>query len=210
MSSSHHIISTIAWHYHDGSVYRLPQSLAIVLSNLTLIVAGYKGHSLTCNGIYTAGLTMKRLILFFCALSLSVAHRTYRDRLPNGYNVPNPCKPGTIWEAVGHNDPLNGSHQHNPFGEVNKLAGNPLLNPYSMNLKTFWPVLALRVIEITRRLIGWNWYLGTFAYTEPRCLGTTALEDRKTSPLWNSVSSIVFLCLQMKVLCITSSESKTS
>ena len=40
---------------------------------------------------------------------------TNRDKIPNGYNVPNPCFPATIWNGVGHHEKLGGGTL-NPFG----------------------------------------------------------------------------------------------
>lgn len=42
------------------------------------------------------------------------SYPTYRDRIPNGYNVPHPCK-DTIWEGVGHENE-GGAGIRNAFG----------------------------------------------------------------------------------------------
>ncbi|WAR04970.1 TEMPT-like protein [Mya arenaria] len=42
----------------------------------------------------------------------------YRDRIPNGHHVPNPCDGGaTIWEAVGHYNPHYYTVDKNPFAQ---------------------------------------------------------------------------------------------
>jgi hypothetical protein len=45
------------------------------------------------------------------------AHPYYRDQIPNGWSVPNPCG-GGIWEAVGHYDPHHHTVLKNPFAQV--------------------------------------------------------------------------------------------
>ena len=42
---------------------------------------------------------------------------SYRDRIPNGHRVPNPCSVNADWMGVGHWQPA-GSGALNPFGEV--------------------------------------------------------------------------------------------
>ena len=42
---------------------------------------------------------------------------TYKDRIPNGHNVPNPCTSNADWQGVGHWR-MGGSGPLNPFGEV--------------------------------------------------------------------------------------------
>ncbi|XP_052805958.1 temptin-like [Mya arenaria] len=44
------------------------------------------------------------------------AYPTYRDKIPNGYSVPDPCG-GGIWEAVGHYDPTHHTILKNMFGQ---------------------------------------------------------------------------------------------
>jgi hypothetical protein len=39
----------------------------------------------------------------------------YQSKLPNGDNVPHPCKPNYIWHGVGHKNALGGG-ERNPFG----------------------------------------------------------------------------------------------
>ena len=57
--------------------------------------------------------------LFVCLLGLVFvsSHPYYRDRIPNGYAVSNPCGAG-FWEAVGHYDPNHHTIDKNPFGLV--------------------------------------------------------------------------------------------
>ncbi|XP_076456031.1 dopamine beta-hydroxylase-like [Babylonia areolata] len=40
---------------------------------------------------------------------------TYKERLPNGDQVPHPCKPNYLWHGVGHTNPLGGGPK-NSFG----------------------------------------------------------------------------------------------
>jgi len=56
------------------------------------------------------------LIVLLAALCLKVdAYPTYRAKIPNGYNVPNPCNLSTIWPGVGHKN-VYGSGERNLFG----------------------------------------------------------------------------------------------
>lgn len=60
---------------------------------------------------------MLKLVSFAACILVIGAHPYYRDLIPNGYNVPNPCG-GGIWEAVGHYDALHHTIQKNQFGQV--------------------------------------------------------------------------------------------
>ncbi|XP_061181570.1 temptin-like isoform X1 [Saccostrea echinata] len=62
-------------------------------------------------------------ILCFVGFISVMAHPYYRDRIPNGYAVSNPCGSG-FWEAVGHYDPLHHTHDKNPFGLAFAAAGH--------------------------------------------------------------------------------------
>ncbi|WAR31417.1 TBH1-like protein, partial [Mya arenaria] len=42
-------------------------------------------------------------------------YRFFQDRIPNGANVPHPCRPGEIWMGVGHLNEMGGG-ERNPFG----------------------------------------------------------------------------------------------
>ena len=44
-------------------------------------------------------------------------------KIPNGQQVPHPCKPNYIWHGVGHLNPLGGGDR-NPFGEDFARLGN--------------------------------------------------------------------------------------
>ena len=48
------------------------------------------------------------------------AYPTYQESLPNGGNLPHPCKPNYRWPGVGHLSPLGGGAL-NPFGEDFKV-----------------------------------------------------------------------------------------
>ncbi|XP_048245072.1 uncharacterized protein LOC124129019 [Haliotis rufescens] len=43
-------------------------------------------------------------------------HAPYRDKIPNGHNVPSPCKPGETWAGVGHKL-MAGGGVRNTFGQ---------------------------------------------------------------------------------------------
>lgn len=50
-------------------------------------------------------------------LPLVCGHPYYRDYIPNGYAVFNPCG-ASYWQAVGHYDPNHHTVMKNPFGVV--------------------------------------------------------------------------------------------
>lgn len=54
--------------------------------------------------------------LVLALVTLAVAHPGYRDLMPNGYSVPNPCGADT-WQAVGHYDPNHHTIAKNQFGK---------------------------------------------------------------------------------------------
>lgn len=45
----------------------------------------------------------------------------YRDAIPNGYAVFNPCG-SSFWEAVGHYDPDHHTTEKNPFALVDEFS----------------------------------------------------------------------------------------
>ncbi|XP_021342559.1 temptin-like [Mizuhopecten yessoensis] len=56
-------------------------------------------------------------LVLFLFVGTSVTFPSYRDRIPNGRKVPNPCKGSTgNWEGVGHNI-LIGGGPRNVFGK---------------------------------------------------------------------------------------------
>ena len=61
------------------------------------------------------------LVLALCVLEV-VPYSSFRDELPNGNNVPHPCKTNYIWRGVGHRNPLGGGDR-NQFGIDFKNAG---------------------------------------------------------------------------------------
>ncbi|XP_060070515.1 temptin-like [Ylistrum balloti] len=59
---------------------------------------------------------MMRLVLFCAILSVSFAYSGYKQYIPNGRNVPNPCPHGkATWSAAGHTD-SHGGGARNLFG----------------------------------------------------------------------------------------------
>ncbi|KAK7088971.1 putative DBH-like monooxygenase protein 2 [Littorina saxatilis] len=59
--------------------------------------------------------TWTLLIVVMCVPEI-VGHEGFRARIPNGYNVPDPCKPNVIWQGVGHKW-FGGGGARNPFGK---------------------------------------------------------------------------------------------
>jgi len=59
------------------------------------------------------------LALLVCEIS---GYKSYQNQLPNGGNVPHPCKPNYIWQGVGHRN-VQGGGDRNPFGAAFKAAG---------------------------------------------------------------------------------------
>ena len=55
------------------------------------------------------------VLLNILRLSLVRSFETYRDQIPNGYNVYHPCKSNTKWDGVGHKT-YTGAGARNPFG----------------------------------------------------------------------------------------------
>lgn len=60
-------------------------------------------------------------------LPLVWGHPYYRDYIPNGYAVFNPCG-ASYWEAVGHFDPNHHTVLKNPFGIVSTCCKLKLTN----------------------------------------------------------------------------------
>lgn len=60
---------------------------------------------------------MIRLILCVVGISCVFSAPQYRDLIPNGYQVFNPCG-ANFWEAVGHYNDVHHTIDKNPFGKV--------------------------------------------------------------------------------------------
>jgi hypothetical protein len=73
---------------------------------------------------------MIRLFLCFVGVLYVSGLPTYRDRIPNGYRVFNPCGAG-YWEAVGHYNPYHHTMEKNPFALVKSSIF--LLHLYTSN-----------------------------------------------------------------------------
>ncbi|RUS91186.1 hypothetical protein EGW08_001099 [Elysia chlorotica] len=54
--------------------------------------------------------------------NLANSYPAGRDRIPNGYNVPDPCRPGRTTQGVGHENP-DGGGPRNMFGDAFLIAG---------------------------------------------------------------------------------------
>ncbi|XP_033729080.1 temptin-like [Pecten maximus] len=68
---------------------------------------------------------MKFIILgLFLFVGTCVTFPSFRDRIPNGNGVPNPCKGSSgMWEGVGHNIQIGGGPR-NAFGKDFAAAGS--------------------------------------------------------------------------------------
>ncbi|XP_059151145.1 temptin-like [Physella acuta] len=66
---------------------------------------------------------MLRLTLAVALLGCVTAFPNFRDEIPNGHNVPIPCKPTEKWPGVGHFN-FYGTRAQNQFGLDFKAAGN--------------------------------------------------------------------------------------
>lgn len=55
------------------------------------------------------------LTILLAVATLTSGFSIYKDRIPNGGQVPHPCKPNYIWRGVGHINALGGG-QRNAFG----------------------------------------------------------------------------------------------
>lgn len=75
--------------------------------------------------------------LFAVVVILMIASNVYsyphfRQQIPNGDRVPNPCVPSTIWMGVGHQN-LMGGGPRNPFGI--DFGANNFVIVYLISLK---------------------------------------------------------------------------
>lgn len=71
---------------------------------------------------------MTRLVAVFLLLAIAPcwAYPNFQQNIPNGNQVPNPCKADgepEIWEGVGHIIAAGGTKQLNPFGKAFRLNG---------------------------------------------------------------------------------------
>ncbi|KAI8771023.1 DBH monooxygenase protein 2, partial [Biomphalaria glabrata] len=65
---------------------------------------------------------LQRLLVLLWVSSLSSCYSFYQLELPNGDNVPHPCKVNYRWPGLGHLNPYGGGPR-NPFGEAFQKAG---------------------------------------------------------------------------------------
>ncbi|KAH9504986.1 hypothetical protein Btru_061338 [Bulinus truncatus] len=61
-------------------------------------------------------------VLLAAVLQTVTGFPSFRALIPNGDSVPDPCTPGSLWQAVGHYDPV-GWGDFNPFGNDFESAG---------------------------------------------------------------------------------------
>ena len=55
------------------------------------------------------------LTTLILGVTLTAGFPVYQDRVPNGGQVPHPCKPNYLWRGLGHTNPLGGGPK-NSFG----------------------------------------------------------------------------------------------
>ncbi|VDI33513.1 Hypothetical predicted protein [Mytilus galloprovincialis] len=60
---------------------------------------------------------MIKFVTLLLVISPMVLSRpNFRDLIPNGYHVPNPCRIPATWNPVGHYNPEHYTNLKNPFG----------------------------------------------------------------------------------------------
>ena len=64
-----------------------------------------------------------RLIITAALVCAVAGYKTFQNQIPNGGNIPHPCKPNFIWQGVGHQS-VQGGGDRNPFGTAFKAAGS--------------------------------------------------------------------------------------
>ena len=76
------------------------------------------------------------LVIAICCVSLRYAdaYRSFQDVIPNGNNIPHPCKANYIWHGVGHENALGGG-KRNAFGTDFANAGQVNLGYYLCEVK---------------------------------------------------------------------------
>ncbi|ESO98732.1 hypothetical protein LOTGIDRAFT_158680 [Lottia gigantea] len=60
--------------------------------------------------------------IFFCLARAVLCFESYQSNIPNGNNVPHPCKPGSMWPGVGHKLAVGGKNR-NYFGKDFESTG---------------------------------------------------------------------------------------
>lgn len=78
---------------------------------------------------------MIRLILCVVGISCVFSAPQYRDLIPNGYQVFNPCG-ANFWEAVGHYNAVHHTIDKNPFGKVKPKKTDMFDTSYEIILKS--------------------------------------------------------------------------
>ena len=63
-----------------------------------------------------------KTLLLVLALDQVHGYAFYRKKIPNGMNVPHPCKKNSLWDGVGHLSQTGGG-KRNPFGQDFKDQG---------------------------------------------------------------------------------------
>ncbi|CAH1792669.1 unnamed protein product [Owenia fusiformis] len=76
-------------------------------------------------------MNFEKFVLFFTISTLNavVGYKYFQDKVPNGDNIPHPCKPNYIWQGLGHKNAMGGGDR-NPFGlafEANGKVWNAAL-----------------------------------------------------------------------------------
>ncbi|KAK7088602.1 MOXD1 homolog 1-like [Littorina saxatilis] len=67
-------------------------------------------------------MTPVRVICILLCVTVAQGYRMFADRIPNGQQVPHPCKPNVLWHGVGHFN-VDGGGFRNPFGMDFDRAG---------------------------------------------------------------------------------------
>jgi len=86
-------------------------------------IIGRERTSQISPGKFTLSRTQSHIIfLFLSCLATALAFRTFREEIPNGASVPDPCGSADGWPGVGHKYQY-GSGERNPFGQAFANAG---------------------------------------------------------------------------------------
>ena len=72
------------------------------------------------------------VILGVFMFTVTQSHPSYKSRILNGNNVPDPCCPGRKWGRVGHTSPRDTAL--NNFGRVSKILFYDFDNTFSLSL----------------------------------------------------------------------------
>lgn len=131
-------------------LYFISNVIACQFWQQVLIYMNWCIWNLISRAFFNMAYFTKTILATLTIVHLSWCWSRFKDYIPNGNKVPNPCStdPSSMWSAVGHLSPGNGGPR-NPFGKVSTVI------KVALDLCIIWLTFTIWRVRSPARLLTW-------------------------------------------------------